>query len=140
MIKKLTDVPRVTDGDADDPDWHPLTHHFGLTAFGLNAFVAHEAGQELIGEHDETGSGQEEVYVVLEGIARFWLDGAEADVPAGSVVVLRDPGTRRRAVAMEPGTSVLAVGGPAHPSFASTWSASHFESVARADDRHTLRL
>ena len=75
MIKKLTDVPRVTDGDADDPDWHPVTHHFGLTAFGLNAFVAREAGQELIGEHDETGSGQEEVYVVLDGVARFWLDG-----------------------------------------------------------------
>jgi hypothetical protein len=138
VIKKLTDVPRVTDGSADDPDWHPLTHHFGLTAFGLNAFVAREAGQELVGEHDERGSGQEEVYVVLDGIARFWLDGAEADVPAGSVVVLRDPATRRRAVAIEPGTSVLAVGGPARSAFPTTWQASHFDAVARADEGHRL--
>jgi len=129
VIRKLTDVPTVTDGDADDPDWHPLTHHFGLTAFGLNAFVAREAGQELIGEHDESDSGQEEVYVVLDGVARFSIDGAESDVPAGSVVVLRDPATRRRALALEPGTAVLAVGGPARSAFPSTWDSSHFDDV-----------
>ena len=134
MIRRLADVPTVTDGDADDPDWHPLTHHFGLTAFGLNAFVARAAGQELVSEHDETGSGQEEVYVVLEGVARFWLDEVASDVPAGSVVVLRDPATRRRAVALEPGTSLLALGGPARPSFPSTWDSSHFGDVARADN------
>jgi len=134
VIRRISDVPRVTDGGADDPDWHPLTHHFGLTAFGLNAFVAREVGQELVGDHDETGSGQEEVYVVLEGSARFWLDGEATDVPAGSVVVLRDPATERRAVSLEAGTALLAVGGPARPSFPSTWAASHFDDVARADD------
>jgi len=133
VIRRIADVPKVTDGDADDPDWHPLTHYFGLTAFGLNAFVARDAGQALIGEHDETGSGQEEVYVVLAGRARFWLDGDQSDVAAGSIVVLRDPATRRRAIALEVGTSVLAVGGPPRESFPSTWDASHFEDVARAD-------
>lgn len=137
MIRRIVDVPKVTDGEADDPDWHPLTHHFGITAFGLNAFVARAEGQELVGEHDEQGSGQEEVYVVTAGRARFWLDGWAHDVDAGCVVVARSE-VRRRAVALEPGTTVLAIGGPAREGFESTWHDSHFEGVARADDAPTL--
>ncbi len=137
-VRRIVDVPRVTDGAADDPDWHPLQHHFGLTAFGLNAFVAREEGQELVGEHDETDSGQEEVYVVTVGTARFWVNGWEHDVPAGSVVALPDPAVTRRAIALEPGTTVLAIGAPARESFPSTWRESHFENVARADDPPTL--
>jgi hypothetical protein len=138
VIRRIVDVPKVTDGAPDDPDWHPLQHHFRLSAFGLNAFVAREEGQELVGEHDEAESGQEEVYVVTEGRARFWIDGWEQDVPAGFVVALPDPAVRRRAVALEAGTTVLAIGGPARESFPSTWNASHFENVARADDPPTL--
>jgi hypothetical protein len=137
VIRRIVDVPKVTDGEADDPDWHPLTHHFGLTAFGLNAFVARAEGQELVGEHDETGSGQEEVYVVTAGRARFWLDGWVHDVDAGCVVVLR-PEVRRSAVALEEGTTLLAIGGPAREHFESTWNDSHFEGVPRADDVPTL--
>ena len=137
MIKRIVDVPKVADGEADDPDWHPLTHHFGLTAFGLNAFVAREEGQELVGEHDETGSGQEEVYVVTQGRARFWLDGWVHDADAGCVVVAR-PEVRRSAVALEAGTTLLAIGGPARDDFVSTWNDSHFEGVPRADDAPTL--
>jgi hypothetical protein len=137
VIKRIVDVPRVTDGEADDPDWHPLTHHFGLTAFGLNAFVAREEDQELIGEHDERESAQEEVYVVTAGRARFWLDGWAHDVDPGFVVVAA-PEVRRRAVALEPGTTVLAIGGPARERFESTWRESHFEGVPRADATPTL--
>jgi hypothetical protein len=137
VIARILDVPRVTDGEPDDPDWHPLTHYFGLTAFGLNAFVAREEGQELVGEHDERASGQEEAYVVTAGRARFWLDGWVHDVEAGSVVVAR-PEVRRSAVALEAGTTVLAIGGPAGDHFASTWHDSHFEGLPRADDTPTL--
>jgi hypothetical protein len=134
VISRIVDVPQVTDGDADDPDWHPITHVFGLTAFGLNAFVAREAGQELVGEHDESGSGQEEVYVVTEGSARFRLGEVEQVVPAGSVVVLRDPSVRRSATALTPGTTVLAIGAQARDSFDSTWNSSHFEGIGRLLD------
>jgi hypothetical protein len=139
VIARIVDVPLVTDGDAGDPDWHPLTHYFGLTAFGLNAFVGREAGQELIGAHDEAGSGQEEAYLVTAGVARFRLDGVEHDVPAGSVVAVPNPAVRREATALEPGTTVVAIGAAARDAFPTTWHASHFEDVARADEAPTLR-
>ena len=132
MIARIADVPLVTDGDPGDPDWHPLQHYFGLTAFGFNAFVATEAGQELVGEHDEAGSGQEEAYLVTAGVARFELGGVERDVPAGSVVVLTDPGVRRRAVAVERGTTLIAIGAPARDEFPTSWNAAHFDGVPRA--------
>ena len=129
MIARIADVPRVTDLDARDPDWHPIQHYFRLTAFGINAYVAREAGQELVGDHDEAGSNQEEVYVVTAGRARFTIDGADHDVDAGSVVALADPTTKRAAIALERGTTILAVGGAKRPSFESSWQPSHFEDV-----------
>ena len=134
MIRRIVDIPRVTDGDVDDPDWYPIAHAFGLTAFGVNAFVAREPGQELVGEHDETASGQEEVYVVTEGSARFRVGEVEQVVSAGSVVALRDPAVRRSATALTAGTMVLAIGAPAGDGFESTWNASHFEGIERLLD------
>jgi hypothetical protein len=49
--------------------------------------------------------------VVVKGRATFTLDGQEVDAPAGTIVHLPEPGVRRTAVAREPGTAVLAVGG-----------------------------
>lgn len=40
----------------------------------------------------------------------FTLDGEEVDAPAGTIVHLPEPKTKRSAVAREPGTTVLAVG------------------------------
>jgi hypothetical protein len=51
------------------------------------------------------------MYVVLAGRARFELDGEPLDAPAGSLVFLPEPATRRHAVAEEDGTTILAVGG-----------------------------
>ena len=111
--------------------WHPLQHVFGLTAFGANAFVAASAGDVLVDEHIETGSGQEELYVVVSGRATFVLDDVPADAPAITVVAVRDPSVRRRAVASEPGTTLLAFGGPPRSDFRSTWREAHFEGVRR---------
>jgi tetratricopeptide (TPR) repeat protein len=52
------------------------------------------------------------VYVVLAGRATFTLDDETLDAPAGTVVFVHDPAVKRYARAEEPGTSVLAVGGP----------------------------
>jgi hypothetical protein len=54
--------------------------------------------------------GHEEVYVVLRGRATFTLDGEALDAPAGTFVRV-EPGVHRHAVAAEPGTAVLALGG-----------------------------
>lgn len=49
---------------------------------------------------------------MLTGRATFTLDGETLDAPAGTVIFIRESAVRRHARAVEPGTSVLAVGGP----------------------------
>jgi quercetin dioxygenase-like cupin family protein len=131
-IKRLDEVPLVPTDDPDDFDWYPLQHHFGLSAFGVNAFGG-DAGIELVAEHDERESGQEELYVVVRGSARFTLDGEVHDARAVTVVAVPDTAVTRAAVATEDETIVLAVGGPADSGFATTWRAEHFERLPRAD-------
>ena len=73
----------------------PVREHFGIRAFGVNAFTPGENGA-LVGEHDEAGSGQEELYLVLDGTATFEVDGETIDAPAGTLVFVR-PEARRKA-------------------------------------------
>jgi hypothetical protein len=131
-VKRLEDVPLVPTDDPDDFDWYPLQHHLGLRAFGVNAFGG-DAGIELVAEHDERDSGQEELYVVLRGTVRFTLNGKEHDALAVSVVAVPDTTVTRAAVATEDGTLLLAIGAPADSSFATTWRAEHFGKVPRAE-------
>jgi quercetin dioxygenase-like cupin family protein len=90
--------------------WHPVRHALGVRAFGVNAYSG-DTGDEVIEDHTEEGSDHQEMYVVLAGRARFELDGEPLDAPAGSLVFLPEPATRRHAVAEEDGTTILAVGG-----------------------------
>lgn len=101
--------------------WHPVRHALGVGAFGVNAYSG-DAGDAVIEQHTEEGSDHEEMYVVLTGRARFELDEQPVDAPAGTVVFLPDPPTRRFAVAEEDGTLILAVGGnPEEPYDTSAW-------------------
>jgi tetratricopeptide (TPR) repeat protein len=104
--------------------WKPLRRPLDVTAFGVNAYWAESAGDELIEEHDELGAGagrHEEMYVVIGGSARFTVDGKEFDAPQRTVVFLRDPAVRRAAVATEPDTTALAIGGVAGAADVSPW-------------------
>ena len=92
--------------------WRPLRRTLGIEAFGINAYTAPNAGDDVVEEHTEQSLGHEEVYVVLAGRATFTLDEETLDAPAGTVVFVRDPKVRRHARAQEAGTAVLAVGGP----------------------------
>jgi hypothetical protein len=94
-----------------DGGWAPLRRHFGVTAFGINAWTAAEAGGTLVGEHDERRSGHEELYVVLAGRATFTVAGETLEAVPGTVLFVRDPATKRTAVADEAGTTILSVGG-----------------------------
>ena len=106
---------------------HPVRIRFGISSFGVNAYSSPEAGGRVIEEHDELGVGaghHEELYVVLNGRARFTLDGEELDAPAGTLVFVRDAAVRREAVAEEAGTTVLVVGGVPGQAFQpSPWEA-----------------
>jgi tetratricopeptide (TPR) repeat protein len=113
--------------------WTPLRKHFGITAFGISAYTATEAGQDVVEEHTEERLGHEELYVVVSGSATFVLDGEEIAVPAGSAVFLRDPKVRRFARADEPGTTVLAIGGKPGQHEVSAWEY-FFAAYPKADE------
>jgi tetratricopeptide (TPR) repeat protein len=92
--------------------WRPIRRTLDVGAFGINAYVAPKAGDDVVEEHTEEPLGHEEVYVVLSGRATFTLDDETLDAPAGTVVFVRDVTVKRHARAEEPNTAVLAVGGP----------------------------
>jgi tetratricopeptide (TPR) repeat protein len=94
--------------------WAPVRIHFGISSFGVNAFTGKEAGGQVIEEHDEVGpraGRHEEVYFVAEGHATFTVAGDEIDAPAGTFVFVRHPEAKRKAIAKDAGTIVLAIGG-----------------------------
>ena len=92
--------------------WRPVRRTLDIGAFGINAYVAPNAGDDVVEEHTESSLGHEEVYLVLSGHATFTLDDETLDAPAGTLVFIRDVDVNRHARAVEPGTAVLAVGGP----------------------------
>jgi hypothetical protein len=90
--------------------WRPVRRTLGIQAFGMNAYTG-DTGQQVVEEHHENYLQHEEVYVVLSGLARFTLGEDEVVAGPRTLVYLRDPGTKRGAVALEDGTTILAVGG-----------------------------
>ena len=126
-VRRLEDVPRIPIEEPGDPEWYPLQHYFGFTAFGANVYVASEAGGDLLGAHDETASRQEELYLVVAGEAAFTLDGETVDAPAVTVVAVPDPTVVRGATAKTAGTAVVALGGEAGEEFRSSWQPKWFE-------------
>jgi tetratricopeptide (TPR) repeat protein len=106
-VAHLDEIDEITDGR--EP-WRPVRHHFGITAFGVNAWTARDAGERIINEHDESEDGNEELYLVMRGRAAFELDGHRVVAPAGTFVFAR-PGVKRTAFAEEPETTIIALGG-----------------------------
>lgn len=132
-------APRITSLDdiehlpgPDTLTWLPVRATLGINAFGTNAYVAGAAGDDVVEPHSESPSDHEELYFVARGHARFTIDGAEHDAPAGTYVFIPDPESRRHAVALEPGTTVLSFGGP--PTFTpSAWEWTFRAAAQRAD-------
>jgi len=106
-VAHLDEIDEMDDGR--EP-WRPVRHHFGITAFGVNAWTARDSGDRIINEHDEADEGEEELYLVQAGRARFELDGEQVDAPAGTFVYVR-PSVKRTAFAEEPRTTIVALGG-----------------------------
>jgi tetratricopeptide (TPR) repeat protein len=101
-----------------DRRWAQVRAKFGISAFGVNAWTAGRPDQIVINEHDEDGpEPHEELYFVANGHAVFTVNGDEVDAPAGTFVFVRDPAAKRKAVAKEAETTVLAAGGPRGQAF-----------------------
>jgi hypothetical protein len=130
-VKTLAEVPSVPQDEPGDPDWRPLQHHFRINAFGLNVFTAPAEGTVLLAPHDERQSGQQELYLVLEGEVEFEVGGETFLAGRATAVAVPEPAVKRRAVARTAGASLLVVG--SRPGcFETTWRASHFADVPRA--------
>jgi hypothetical protein len=113
--------------------WKPVRRTLGVTAFGINAYTAANAGDEVVEDHTEQQLGHEEIYAVVSGRATFTVDGEEVNAPTGTLVFLDDPGQRRSAVAAEAGTTVLAIGGRPGTHEISAWEY-YFPALPAARD------
>jgi mannose-6-phosphate isomerase-like protein (cupin superfamily) len=107
-VARLEEIEKLDDGRVP---WRPVRHHFGITAFGVNAWTGENAGDRIINEHDEAApeDGHEELYLVTSGRARFELDGESVEATAGTMV-FAGPGVKRTAFAEEAGTTIVVVG------------------------------
>jgi tetratricopeptide (TPR) repeat protein len=101
--------------------WRPVRRHFGIRAFGTNAYTPGANGR-VVEEHTERVLEHEELYLVLRGRILFTVDGNEHELGQGQLVCLRDPMIRRGAVALTDDAAVLAIGGkPGEPHEISAW-------------------
>ena len=72
--------------------WRLARKALGESAFGFNVVEIGPGGQ--IPEHDEAGSGQHELYVILDGEAVLRIDGEEHPAPAGTFASIEPAPTR----------------------------------------------
>jgi mannose-6-phosphate isomerase-like protein (cupin superfamily) len=130
--RHLDDLERIRVGELT---WRPVRRALGATAFGVNAWTADASGDELIESHTEgtpSSPGHEELYLVVAGRATFTVGEEEIDAPAGTLVLV-EVGTRRSAVAAEPDTTVVVIGGePGTALPGSAWE--HYSAAQPAYD------
>ncbi|MCA1679530.1 MAG: hypothetical protein LC777_11565, partial [Actinobacteria bacterium] len=60
-VAHLDEIDELDDGRCP---WRPVRHHLGISAFGINAWTARDAGDRIINEHDESEpDSNEELYL-----------------------------------------------------------------------------
>ena len=89
--------------------FHRVRQGLGVTAFGINV-EKWPANSQAYPEHDESGSGQEEVYTPLEGQAFLQVGQEEIELVPG-VFARVGPGVRRKIVTRESPVTLLCIGG-----------------------------
>jgi len=124
--------------------WRPVRRHFGIRAFGTNAYTPGASGQ-IVEEHTEQINEHEEIYLVLHGRVRFTVGDDEHELGPGQLVFVRDPSLRRSGVALTEDAAVLAVGGkPGEAHEISAWeytfAASPHLREGRYDDARKVLL
>jgi quercetin dioxygenase-like cupin family protein len=84
-----------------------VRRHLGVGAFGVNWFELPPNGEGI--EHDEAGTQQEEVNIIVRGSGVYRVEGEEIPVRPGSVLRF-DPETTRVPVAGSDGMTMIAIG------------------------------
>lgn len=75
-----------------DSTWKLARKALDTSAFGFNLVEIAPGGQ--IPEHDEAGSGQVELYAILEGEAVLRIAGEDHPAPAGTFASIEPPASR----------------------------------------------
>lgn len=94
--------------------FHKLRLALGTNAFGINE-VKMPPGFEGP-EHDETDTGHEEVYVVLEGTGTATIDGEAVAIAPGDYLRV-GVGTSRQLAAGPDGLRFIAIGAKPKPEY-----------------------
>ena len=113
-VAHVSEIVTPAEAEPGEARWHATRIHFGIGSFGVGAYVAESAGDVLTSDHtevDDSGTRHEELFFVANGRAAFTVGGETVDAPAGTFVYVPDPAVVRGATALEPGTTLLAVGG-----------------------------
>jgi mannose-6-phosphate isomerase-like protein (cupin superfamily) len=80
----------------------------GVTSFGMQMMqLPHDSAYPY---HDHAEEGQEEVYVILEGLAEFEIEGERHEVGHDTAIRV-GPDTKRRIHPGPEGVRILALGG-----------------------------
>jgi quercetin dioxygenase-like cupin family protein len=95
-----------------DSTWMLARKALGTSSFGFNLVEIAPGGQ--IPEHDETGSGQVELYVILEGEATLRIGGEDHLAPAGTFASIEAPASRTILNRSDAPVTALLIG--VHPS------------------------
>ncbi|MBA3866238.1 MAG: cupin domain-containing protein [Solirubrobacterales bacterium] len=88
--------------------WKLARKSLGTSAFGFNLVEIAPGGQ--IPEHDESGSGQVELYVILEGEATLRIEGEDHPAPAGTFASIEPPAKRTILNRSGAGVTALLIG------------------------------
>ena len=80
----------------------------GVTAFGINVHK-YPAGYDEYPDHDHSGDGQEEVYVVVDGSATLTADGESFELEPGTIARV-GPAAKRKLVAGDWGVTLVSIG------------------------------
>jgi tetratricopeptide (TPR) repeat protein len=83
----------------------PIREYLGIRAFGFNIRTPEDG--ILVNEHNEAATGQEELYVVLDGNVTFEIDGEAVEAKPGTLLAVAPESSRK---ATGDGT-VLVIGG-----------------------------
>lgn len=113
MSYRVVELGSLESVPLEEGVWHPIRRALGVTAFGINAYSANEAGAPLIEEHDETSAGaggHEELYFVVRGTATFEVGDDTVEASAGTMILI-EPTVRRKATATSDDAMVAVIGG-----------------------------
>ena len=137
---------RVTSLDSVEPlpgpgtlKWLPVRHELGVGAFGTNAYVAENAGDDVVEPHTEQGPATRSSTSSPAAPRRSRSTARTVEAPAGTYVFLPDPAVNRHAVADEAGPGVSFGGWRGRAFEVSGWESRFRATTIREQDPQRAR-